>query len=410
MRETEVGLLPADWRVLTIQRLASRSPNSTVGGPFGSELVSRDYVENGVPVIRGQNLARAYVGGDFVFVTKAKAKALSSNTARPGDLVFTQRGTLGQVSLVPSGRYSTYIISQSQMKLTPDVSLAVPEYLLQWFRGSAGQRTILDSAIQTGVPHTNLGILRAYQVPVPPLGEQRAIAAALSDADALIEALNSLIAKKRAIKQGAMQDLLSGRRRLPAFNGEWSVRRIADIAIPSIEKNTSNLSLPVLTCSKHLGFVDSLGYFKNQVFSRDLRGYRIIRRGEIGYPANHLEEGSIGLQDLYDVAVVSPIYVVFSTKEGVDSYFVHRLLKLEEYRRKFASATSASVDRRGSLRWGAFSQIEVSIPPSKEQTAIVNVLSDMEAEIAALEERMSKARQIKQGMMQELLGGRTRLA
>ena len=167
--------------------------------------------------------------------------------------------------------------------------------------------------------------------------------------------------------------------------------------------------LTVLTCSKHLGFVDSLSYFKNQVFSRDTSGYKVIRRGQLGYPSNHVEEGAIGLQNLYDAALVSPIYVVFTPNEGIDSYFLHRLLKLDSYRQKFETATSSSVDRRGSLRWPAFSEICVCLPETEEQTAIAAVLSEMDAEISAVETELAKAQQIKQGMMQELLTGRIRL-
>ncbi|HWU78101.1 MAG TPA: restriction endonuclease subunit S, partial [Rhodanobacter sp.] len=96
------------------------------------------------------------------------------------------------------------------------------EYLYQYFISDAGQKQIVESAIQTGVPHTNLGILRSYRVPVPSTkAEQEAIAEALSDADALIESLEQLIAKKRQIKHGTMQALLTGKQRLPGFNDEW---------------------------------------------------------------------------------------------------------------------------------------------------------------------------------------------
>jgi type I restriction enzyme S subunit len=262
-----------------------------------------------------------------------------------------------------------------------------------------------------GAVRANIGqqALSRVQVFLPPKAEQEAIAEVLSDADALIESLEQLIAKKRQIKQGAMQELLTGKKRLPRFIGEWEVKKIGEIASPSSEKNTAAEDLPVLTCSKHLGFVDSLGYFKNQVFSKDTSTYKPIRRGQIGYPANHIEEGSIGLQNLYDVALVSPIYVVFTVTEGIDSYFLHRVLKLDSYRQKFKTATTSSVDRRGSLRWPAFSEITVSIPPLPEQTAIAAILSDMDAEITALEGKLTKAHQLKQGMMQELLTGKTRL-
>jgi type I restriction enzyme S subunit len=206
-----------------------------------------------------------------------------------------------------------------------------------------------------------------------------------------------------------MQELLTARKRLPGFSGGWTTVRIAEIASPSTEKNLAAQDLPVLTCSKHLGFVDSLGYFKNQVFSKDTRTYRVIRRGQIGYPSNHVEEGSIGLQNLYDVALVSPIYVVVSAREGVNSEFLYKVFKQDSYRQKFKTATTSSVERRGSLRWPGFSQIEVMLPPFHEQTAIAAVLSDMDAEIAALEAKLTKARQIKQGMMHNLLTGRIRL-
>lgn len=100
-RRTEVGVIPEDWESSSVGAIASSTPNAIAGGPFGSNLVSRDYVAHGVPVIRGQNMGGRWVSGDFVFVTPAKARALEANQARPGDIVFTQRGTLGQVSLVP---------------------------------------------------------------------------------------------------------------------------------------------------------------------------------------------------------------------------------------------------------------------------------------------------------------------
>lgn len=206
-----------------------------------------------------------------------------------------------------------------------------------------------------------------------------------------------------------MQQLLTGKTRLPGFAGQWAERKIADIAIPTSERNSDGASLPVLTCSKHLGFVDSLGYFKNQVFSKDLSTYKLIRRGEIGYPANHVEEGSIGLQDLYDVALVSPIYVTFTVYTNVNGLFLHRLLKLDTYRQRFRTSTAASVDRRGSLRWPVFSEITVNLPGLDEQNAIASTLVDMEAELTALEARRDKTLLLKQAMMQELLTGRTRL-
>lgn len=109
------------WIRCRVGDIAATVRNALVGGPFGSNLVSKDYEGAGVPVIRGQNMGLGrWIDGDFAYVSEEKAQQLAANLARPGDIVFTQRGTLGQVAIVPSGPHDRYVISQSQMKLTVD--------------------------------------------------------------------------------------------------------------------------------------------------------------------------------------------------------------------------------------------------------------------------------------------------
>ncbi|VWD64744.1 restriction endonuclease subunit S [Burkholderia contaminans] len=175
------------WKEVAFGDLAAPIRNAIVGGPFGSNLVSNDYVESGVPVIRGQNMGSRWVGGDFVFVNEEKATSLSGNLARTGDLVFTQRGTLGQVAIVPNGDHDYYLVSQSQMKATVDAARADAKFLYYFFSSEAQQDWIRSNAIQTGVPHTNLGILKKHPVLLPSLPEQRAIAAVLGALDDKIE-------------------------------------------------------------------------------------------------------------------------------------------------------------------------------------------------------------------------------
>ncbi|MGH9337894.1 MAG: restriction endonuclease subunit S, partial [Vicinamibacteria bacterium] len=170
-----------------VGKIAAPTRNALVGGPFGSNLVSRDYVSDGVPVIRGQNMGSRWVSGDFVFVTEEKADSLEANLARPGDIIFTQRGTLGQVSLVPEGPFGRYLVSQSQMKLTVNRKVADPHFLYYVFSSAEQRAYIHQHAIQTGVPHTNLAILRSTPMSLPPLAEQRAIARILGALDDKIE-------------------------------------------------------------------------------------------------------------------------------------------------------------------------------------------------------------------------------
>lgn len=183
-------------RRLVLADLAAPIRNAIVGGPFGSNLVSSDYVAAGVPVIRGQNMCGRWVTGPFAFVSAEKAASLSQNLARPGDLVFTQRGTLGQVALVPQRPFAEYVVSQSQMKITVDPGKADATFLYYLFRTPEQLQYIYNSAIQTGVPHTNLGILKKTPVELPPLAVQVEIAAmcgALDDRITLLRETNTTL-------------------------------------------------------------------------------------------------------------------------------------------------------------------------------------------------------------------------
>jgi type I restriction enzyme S subunit len=178
------------WQYASIDSIKSGVPYSLVGGPFGSNLTTRDYVEEGVPVIRGGNLpdSQTFLDDGFVFVREEKADALASNLAYPGDLVFTQRGTLGQVGLIPKeARFQRYVISQSQMKLTVDETKVDPWFVYYYFRHPDTVQNIKNHALTSGVPHINLGILKSLQMPLPPLGIQKSVVALLSTYDDLIE-------------------------------------------------------------------------------------------------------------------------------------------------------------------------------------------------------------------------------
>jgi type I restriction enzyme, S subunit len=189
-----------------VQDVASSARNALVGGPFGSDLVSKDYVSSGVPVIRGTNMGHGrWVAGEFAFVTTEKANSLAANCAKPGDLIFTQRGTLGQVALVPAKGSDRYLISQSQMKLTVDEAKADTLFLYYVFTSAEQQEYIRQNAIQTGVPHTNLGILRNTPLTLPPLAEQKAIAAILGALDDKIELNRRMNATLEAMAQALFQ-------------------------------------------------------------------------------------------------------------------------------------------------------------------------------------------------------------
>lgn len=179
------------WPVVELDTIKSQARYSLVGGPFGSNLTTRDYTEAGVPIIRGVNLpdSAGFLDDSFVFVSDRKADQLLANNAYPGDIVFTQRGTLGQVGVIPNdAKYSRYVISQSQMKLTVDEKKAYAPFVYYFFRLKTTIEMIKAHTITSGVPHINLGMLKGFEIPLPPVGVQKQISLVASSYDDLIAA------------------------------------------------------------------------------------------------------------------------------------------------------------------------------------------------------------------------------
>ena len=183
--------IPQGWQMLTVDEIKANEPRSCVAGPFGSSISSKYFVPEGVPVIRGNNLTdnlKPFVPHGFVFVSEEKAESFKAQQVKGGDLVFTCWGTLGQVALIPKdGPYSTYIISNKQLKLRPNLEICEARFLYYYFASPQMVQHIRSIAIGAAVPGINLGILKSLQVVIPPLPIQRKIAGILSAYDDLIE-------------------------------------------------------------------------------------------------------------------------------------------------------------------------------------------------------------------------------
>jgi len=242
---------------------------------------------------------------------------------------------------------------------------------------------------KSGVPGVNRNDLHQLEVVCPPIAEQRAIARALSDADAWIESLEHLIEKKRRIKQGAMQDLLTGRRRLPGFEGEWEERRLGDALMIRHGRSQRDVvdpsgRYPILASGGEIGRANR--------FLWDKPSLLIGRKGTIDQPQ----------------FAATPFWTVDTLfyseiRDGYDAKYLYYRALLVPWK-SFNEASGVP-----SLNARTIESIEVALPQATEQRAIAMVLSDMDAEIDALESKLTKARRIKQGMMQQLLTGRIRL-
>ena len=183
--------IPQGWQMLTVDEIKANEPRSCVAGPFGSSISSKYFVPEGVPVIRGNNLTdnlTPFVPHGFAFVSEEKAESFKAQQVKGGDLVFTCWGTLGQVGLIPyDGPYPTYIISNKQLKLRPNLEICDPRFLYYYFASPQMVQHIRSVAIGAAVPGINLGILKSLQVVLPPLPIERKIVGVLSAYDDLIE-------------------------------------------------------------------------------------------------------------------------------------------------------------------------------------------------------------------------------
>ncbi len=214
LADSGLGPIPEDWAVRKIVDVASQGAYAVTSGPFGSKLGTKDYVAEGVPVIRGTNLA---IGGgfrdsDFVFVSPRKADDLESCQARPGDIVVTQRGTLGQVGLIPaSARFERYVVSQSQMKITLDADNGDNLTLYATLRSPDVTGRLQQQAITAGVPHINLAILREFPVVWPSRRLRRKLATVLEPVMGQVETLTLAVENGRATRDLLLPRLISGR-------------------------------------------------------------------------------------------------------------------------------------------------------------------------------------------------------
>ncbi len=196
----------SEWRIVTVEEIASPAPSAMATGPFGSSISAKHFVEAGIPVIRGSNLSAdvstRLLDAGLVFVSAEKSAEFQRSTVRRGDLVFTCWGTINQVGLIDSrSKYDSYVVSNKQMKLTVDRTKADARFIYYVFSGPDKQSEILDNGIGSSVPGFNLGQLKRHEVLLPPLSEQMAIADFLELLDDRITLLRETNATLEAIAQ-----------------------------------------------------------------------------------------------------------------------------------------------------------------------------------------------------------------
>jgi type I restriction enzyme, S subunit len=421
-KQTEVGVIPEDWLDPQLQEIAE--DNSPIC--YGIVKLGA-FAPNGVPVLVIRDLNLDYTS-DIYRSSVEIERAYIRSRIQPNDVLISVKGTTGRVGIVPAHFKGNISRDLARIRTRKNVD---PKFVFQMLQSDIARHRLGVAAVGTTRMELSIAILKQVRIPVPPTkAEQEAIAEALSDADALIEALEQLLAKKRQVKQGAMQELLTGKRRLPEFNEKQGYKQTDIGLIPEDwevgplgqqlrRPPTYGINAPAVQFDyrfpTYLRITDITedGQFaeKEKVsVNHPASGSYIVEPGDLVFARTGASVGKSYLYNLEDGQLVFAGFLIriSPNPERLISGFLKYFVQSHPYW-NWVRVNSMRTGQPG-INGREYASLPIPIPPTlAEQTAIAETLSDMDAEIAALEEKLSKARQVKQGMMSELLTGRVRL-
>lgn len=406
-KQSEIGLIPVGWNTARLgDVLEFQNGVNADARDYGSGIPFANVLE----VLTHSHLKEAQIPGR-VRLPPAKIRDYQ---VRKGDILFNRTSeTQEELALV-----SVYI---------DDADVVFGGFVIRgrpkdadfdsYYCGYAWRHEIVRRQIIArgqGAVRANIGQsdLRTVIVPKPPLPEQQAIAEALSDADTLIDALESLISKKRAIKQGAMQELLTGKRRLPGFKNAWSEKEIWEVA--DVDSDSLGAATNPSYVFQYISLEDvERGVLKSTTEvafgSAPSRARRRVRKDDVlfGTVRPNLQSHCIIAEEVKDYVCSTGFAVIRCRPAQAVPRFVLAALFGAEIQTQIERLIAGS--NYPAVNSGDVKKLRIFMPDPEEQGAIASALTDMDDQTTALQQKLAKARQIKQGMMQELLTGRVRL-
>lgn len=418
-KQTEIGVIPEKWAVSTIGAIADVKT-----GPFGSALHAEDYVQDGTPIITVEHLGETgLTHQNLPKVSEKDRHRLFAYSMHEGDIVFSRVGSVDRnayVTAIENG----WLFSGRILRLRAKNEKLSTQYLGYYFKSEDTKERIRNVAVGQTMPSLNTKLMNAFKVVLPTIEEQKDIAALLSNMDTLISALEKQISKKKAIKQGAMQELLTGKRRLPGFAGEWETFVFGDL-FDFISNNAftrAQLSDSGKVKNIHYGDIltkfgsyigansNEIPYIKKEIDLSRFAEKCYLQSGDVVI-ADTAEDETVG-KALEVINVECPVLAGQHTllcrpKVRFSEKFLGYYLNAACYHDQlspFIVGTKVSSVSKASI-----AQTKLVVPKYEEQQAISSILADMDDEITELEQKLAKYRQVKQGMMQQLLTGKIRL-
>ena len=405
-KPSPLGIIPEDWEVKRLGEIFTFKNGVNAGKDSYGEGVR---FVNTMDVLNNEYITGKILRGRVAINEKTKNEFLVSF----GDVLFNRtsetREEVGCSTVYLDNEdavFGGFVIRARDI----DTNILKPRFKQYCFQPSYIRNQI--SALGNGAIRYNLGQedLSKVNLLIPTKVEQEAIVSVISLWDTAIAKQTALIEQLTLRKRGLMQQLLTGKKRLKGFEGEWKKCAIKSFAKEVSIKNTYNKDYIVLSCTKYDGLVPSLEYFGKQIYSNDLSTYKVVPKNHFAYATNHIEEGSIGYQAQYDNGLISPMYTVFKTdKEKIDNTYLFAVLKSHHLIHLYQAMMEGSINRRGGLRWDSFSTIKVDLPSLEEQKAISAFLYNADKEIEIQKQKLAAMQEQKKGLMQVLLTGERRI-
>lgn len=402
-KHTDLGLIPHDWEVKTLGEICDVR-DGTHDSP--------KYVKSGYPLVTSKNLNNGIIDFENIqYISKDDYDKINERSkADVGDILYAMIGTIGNPVLIT--KEPDFAIKN--VALFKDIKKVCQAYIRYFFDSNDTIKRIMEDASGSNQKFIPLGYFRKMPIILPPtLAEQERIAGALSSIDTLIGALTEQIEKKRHIKQGAMQQLLTGKKRLAGFTGEWEERRLDEIGFLTAGGTPSTMEPSYW--GGDINWLQS-GAVQNCIITPDAVIKTITKAGLQNSAAYLIKPDSV----LIAITGATCANVGYLTFESAANQSVVSIEPNEEncamflFQKLLTERTNILSNKGGSAQSGvtlkALKQLTIVVPPTiAEQSAIATVLSRMDTEIAALEQKRDKYIAIKSGMMQNLLTGKIRL-
>jgi len=403
----------AHWAVMPLEAVCV--PSGLVRGPFGGSLKKIDFVASGYRVYEQRHAINGTLDGARYFVDAKKFQEMKRFSVRPGDFIVSCSGTIGRIYQLPKSSPEG-IINQALLKVTVDTRIIELQFFTSYFEWDRFQEKILEST-QGGAMQNLVGMATFRKVPfiVPPIQEQRRIAEALRDSSELIGVLERLIAKKQAIKLGMMQQLLTGKTRRPGFAAPWAPTVIGSLGtlLKGRGVRRADVRTSGVPCIRYGELYTTFHNYTDgtvSFVSEDVAATALpIEEGDLLFAGSGETKAEIGTCVAYvgQSAAVAGGDIVVLRAPKVNAVFLASLLNTPEV--AAMKASSGQGDAVVHINARAIGALRVELPERPEQDAIARVIIDADQELAALNARLDAVRNIKKGMMQELLTGRTRL-